>query len=84
MEKNLSFTEAQPNILTSMTSSLTPISETIKHKKRQIAGRWIKCHLCSGDAIITLEEGRYFVSCLTCNFRGYLKCFSALDKGQKK
>lgn len=52
----------------------THISETIKNKKRQIAGKRITCRACSNpEAWICLTENRLWVRCGDCGGEYLLK-----------
>lgn len=52
------------------------IKEIISWKKRQIAGKRITCRRCKGEAVIILNEHRFYVQCATCNFYGLLKTYN--------
>lgn len=56
---------------------LSPISETIENRKRQVVGQHIKCNRC-GDkwAVVVLREGRFKVFCPTEQVETYLKTYN--------
>ena len=49
------------------------ISIPIRRKANKLAGQWIACKFCEGQAVITLTDYRWWVNCITCKQDYYLK-----------
>lgn len=49
-----------------------------------ITSHLINCPKCQGQAYIYAEEGRYFVDCVCCGYRDYLKDYARIKKDSKR
>ena len=53
--------------------TLEHIETTIKKKAKELAGTFIQCKFCEGEAVITLQDFRYMVYCIREGRDYYLK-----------
>jgi DNA-directed RNA polymerase subunit RPC12/RpoP len=53
--------------------TLTQIKSTIK---KSLVGKTLKCRRCEEEAMIYLNDGRYFVYCPHCGDRTFLKLYN--------